>query len=242
MIITQYVIHRGKAKRVCDLSPSSTHKVEVKCPECLNIRLSLLRVIKRRNNYSCHQCTLRKTRKPILAGSRFGKLLVLGASKRRGHSICQCDCGNISEADNYSLRIGTTNSCGCLRHHNRFHHLLKGKDHPNWKGGISNHRERVMQTKDYKMWRTAVFQRDNYTCQRCQQVGYKLTAHHIESYAEHEDKRFVVDNGITLCHECHLMVHKKYGKVKTNREQLLERNENESTIRHQTQSTHQKPW
>jgi len=220
MIITKNIIHRGKKKLVTDLSKSSTHKIKVQCPECNEIRLTILRVIKRRNNYRCHQCTLKDNRKPIPLNKRFGRLFVKRESTRHGYSICQCDCGNILEISNHNLRKGRTNSCGCLRHNNNFPYHLKGKDHPNWKGGISKHRSRYMQAKVYKTWRKAIYERDLYTCQKCKQIGYELRAHHIESYAEHENKRCDIDNGITLCHKCHLEFHKIYGRNNINKKQL----------------------
>lgn len=223
MIITEHVMHRGKKKLISDLSKSSTHKIKVQCPECNGIRLTLLRVIERKNNHKCHKCTLKENRKPIKPDSRFGKLIVKGESERSGHSICQCDCGNISESNNYSLRIGGTNSCGCLKFNN-FDNIERavGENHGNWKGGISGQRQKLMSTKVYKTWRTEIYERDNYTCQKCKQVGYKLRAHHIESYAEHENKRCDVDNGVTLCDKCHLKFHKIYGRNKINRNQLNE--------------------
>ena len=39
-------------------------------------------------------------------------------------------------------------------------------------------------TKEYKEWRKAVFERDNYTCQDCGEKGVYLEAHHIKSWAE----------------------------------------------------------
>ena len=47
-------------------------------------------------------------------GQRFGKLTVLGKSKRKGYWICKCDCGNTKEALTSVLRDGLTRSCGCL--------------------------------------------------------------------------------------------------------------------------------
>lgn len=54
-----------------------------------------------------------------LTGQRFGRLVVLGESKKRsgGHVCwwCQCDCGELACVQENVLRIGTTKSCGCLR-------------------------------------------------------------------------------------------------------------------------------
>lgn len=62
----------------------------------------------------------------------------------------------------------------------------------------------------YKQWRSAVFQRDNYTCQSC---GSKknLQAHHIVYWRDcvsNPKLRYDIENGITLCRKCHLKAHK----------------------------------
>lgn len=64
-------------------------------------------------------------------------------------------------------------------------------------------------SKKYKEWRTAVFERDNYTCQHCGQVGGELNAHHIKPFAKYKELRFELSNGITLCVPCHDKVHGK---------------------------------
>lgn len=52
-------------------------------------------------------------------------------------------------------------------------------------------------------WRSAVFVRDNYTCQECKSVGGKLQAHHIKPYKSYPELRHDLSNGVTLCVECH---------------------------------------
>lgn len=63
-------------------------------------------------------------------------------------------------------------------------------------------------SEEYKLWRASVFSRDNFTCQICGRRGVRLNAHHIKSYADHRELRYVVSNGITLCEPCHKLVHK----------------------------------
>ena len=58
-------------------------------------------------------------------------------------------------------------------------------------------------------WRNEVFERDNYTCQKCNKRGGELNAHHIKSYSKFKELRYEVDNGITVCIECHRKIHKK---------------------------------
>ena len=57
-------------------------------------------------------------------------------------------------------------------------------------------------------WRTKVFERDNFTCVICGQVGGELNAHHIKPFAKYPKDRFKVENGVTLCKKCHKEVHK----------------------------------
>jgi len=83
-----------------------------------------------------------------------------------------------------------------------------------WKGGVSPINERIRQSSEFKQWRAAVFARDNYTCRRCgarHEIGFrpKLHPHHIKSFAEYPDLRFVVDNGVTLCEDCHREIHRE---------------------------------
>lgn len=82
-----------------------------------------------------------------------------------------------------------------------------------WKGGVSPINECIRQSSEFKQWRAAVFARDRYTCRKCgagHQNGYrpKLHPHHIKAFADYPELRFDVDNGLTLCEECHKEVHK----------------------------------
>ena len=75
---------------------------------------------------------------------------------------------------------------------------------------------RDRESTSYKEWRERVYERDNWTCQVCGQYGGKLNAHHIKSYAKYPKLRLDVDNGITLCVNCHRNEHKKRKKVSEN--------------------------
>lgn len=52
-------------------------------------------------------------------------------------------------------------------------------------------------------WRKSVFERDNYTCQECGKRGGLLEAHHIKPFAYFPESRYDLNNGKTLCLECH---------------------------------------
>ena len=83
--------------------------------------------------------------------------------------------------------------------------------HFNWKGGISKNSHSNDEPK-YKQWRSDIFQRDNWTCQTCGLKGKKLVAHHIKSWAKFPELRYEIENGITLCEECHKLTDNYCGK------------------------------
>src|SRR3990167_1065495 len=72
-----------------------------------------------------------------------------------------------------------------------------------WKGGITPIHQKIRNSKEYADWRTAVFQRDDYTCQECGSRGYKLNADHIKPFTYFPELRLVIENGRTLCVPCH---------------------------------------
>lgn len=83
-----------------------------------------------------------------------------------------------------------------------------------WKGGISKHYKTEYYSLKYRLWRESVFARDNYTCQDC---GFKgnngyITAHHIQSFSKFPELKFNIDNGKTLCEECHKLTDNYKGK------------------------------
>ena len=95
---------------------------------------------------------------------------------------------------------------GLLRNKSEAHLLGKqtGINHPRWKGGYPrSERRKAWQSYEYKEWRKAVFERDDYTCQECGERGCYLEAHHIKSWNDYPELRYVVNNGETLCANCH---------------------------------------
>ena len=105
--------------------------------------------------------------------------------------------------------------------------IVTGPDHWSWKGGLTPESKRIRSSAEYKHWRDAIFKKDNYTCQCCGKRGGKLNAHHIKPFAQHEDLRFDINNGITLCeghHDASISgsFHNTYGTYNNTPEQLEE--------------------
>ena len=59
-------------------------------------------------------------------------------------------------------------------------------------------------------WSTLVKLRDG-KCTQCSSV-YDLHAHHIKAFKDNEELRYDVNNGITLCSQCHRKWHKENGR------------------------------
>lgn len=77
-----------------------------------------------------------------------------------------------------------------------------------WKGGITPINQKIRTSLEYKLWRTAVFERDKYTCVFCKEDNKdgkrtRLNADHIKPFSLFPELRFAIDNGRTLCVACH---------------------------------------
>lgn len=80
---------------------------------------------------------------------------------------------------------------------------ISGPRHWNWQGGKTKESIKLRNSWEYKQWRTAVYQRDNYTCTTCGKKHCYLNADHIKTWAHYPELRFNVNNGRTLCVDCH---------------------------------------
>lgn len=78
-----------------------------------------------------------------------------------------------------------------------------GKRPKNWRGGLRSVIRRLRDSDEYKLWCKAVFERDNWTCVWCLKRGGNLEADHIKPFAYFPEFRFAIDNGRTLCKNCH---------------------------------------
>lgn len=81
--------------------------------------------------------------------------------------------------------------------------IIRGSEHYNWKGGITPINRVIRNSVEYKLWREAVFKRDDYTCRFCGVRGGIIHADHIKRFSEFPELRFALDNGRTLCVNCH---------------------------------------
>ena len=95
---------------------------------------------------------------------------------------------------------------------------LSGEKSYRWKGGISSENTKIRTSREYRYWREAVFQRDNYTCTICSLHSGNgraviLNADHIKPFSLYPNLRFQLENGRTLCIDCHKSTDTYAGKM-----------------------------
>lgn len=90
---------------------------------------------------------------------------------------------------------------------------FKGEKSHLWEGGKTSRNKKMRTNSAFKAWRTLVFERDNYTCQCCNARCRKgkrveLHPHHILELSKYPEYAYDVENGITLCSDCHWAYHR----------------------------------
>jgi hypothetical protein len=97
-----------------------------------------------------------------------------------------------------------------------------GDLHPTYKKNLSIYDRKLLlrsrKISQYIQWKEQILQRDNYTCQKCGSKKH-LHVHHINNFNNFKEQRTDINNGITLCFECHLSknnsIHNLYGRNTT---------------------------
>lgn len=83
--------------------------------------------------------------------------------------------------------------------------LRIGEKASNWQGGKTKIMDLLKNSDRYKQWRNNVFLRDNFTCQECgNKKSGNLEADHIKPKCNYPELIFDINNGRTLCKECHI--------------------------------------
>ena len=93
------------------------------------------------------------------------------------------------------------------------------------KAKTRNPQKSQRRTHEYNVFVRNVLKRDNYTCQCCGSRSNQ-EVHHLDAYSWCIEKRIDVDNAVTLCHYCHKLFHKEYGRCNVSKQQYIEWIEN----------------
>jgi len=102
---------------------------------------------------------------------------------------------------------------------------MRGENNPAWKGGIYPIEKAIRNSAMNDTWKDLVFHRDNFTCQDCgDKKGHNLNAHHLKPFTKIFKENNIkslsdalkcgelwdIDNGLTLCENCHRKRHLKF--------------------------------
>ena len=92
-----------------------------------------------------------------------------------------------------------------------------GEESHFWKGGITKLNQKIRTSFEYRLWVKYCMERDNFLCQDCKIIGGNFEVHHIKQLSKIikenniknlEDARkcqelWELNNGVTLCKDCH---------------------------------------
>ena len=155
-------------------------------------------------------CGCKKYAGRDLTGKVFGRLTIVSKHKgsfERWECSCRCGGSTISTSNNLKKDNGTQ-SCGCLQKE-------RAAEAGRANRYLTDEEREERQYRDntlIKEWRGAVYERDDYTCQKCCTRGGELRAHHKDCWCNHTERRFDESNGVTLCVGCHNEIHHIFGK------------------------------
>ena len=91
-----------------------------------------------------------------------------------------------------------------------------GKNNPNWNGGATSFIKQIKNCFKFRQWKLGVLKKDNKICQHCGSIK-NLETHHIKEFltilkenkietleqALNCEELWDLNNGLTLCKECH---------------------------------------
>jgi 5-methylcytosine-specific restriction endonuclease McrA len=128
------------------------------------------------------------------------------AFQTRSFKNCKI-CGDKFKVSPVHLKRYST----CSKKECRTANKLK-ENNPNWRGGVAANRNCWEATRKAKNFKKLVLKRDKYTCQECKQRGGDLEVHHKKPWSFFPELRCDINNGVTLCIECHK---KTFKSIKT---------------------------
>lgn len=128
-------------------------------------------------------------------GFKKGHKLGLGKKYRLGDKL--------SPETKLKMSLAALGKEKSIEHRLNISKAKKGANSHFWKGGVTSLNKIIRESVEYRLWREAVFSRDDWTCQGCHNRGGKLHPHHIKPFALFPELRLAIDNGSTLCIACH---------------------------------------
>lgn len=175
----------------------------------------------------CEKCRYIRMKKYECICKNCGKSFI----GKKNQEFCCIECKNKTHSENLkgdkNPFFGKKHSKETKKKMSENHADFTKEKHPRWKSDMTQEEREIRDTfkrvnNEYKKWRIEVYKRDNYTCKCCGQTKGGLNAHHLNGYDNFKSQRYDVNNGVTLCKDCHKEFHKIYGKGNNTKEQFEE--------------------
>lgn len=221
------------AVKVEDVKKRSSLEIEIICDKCGKLfKSKIVDYNRRKYGDFCKQCALdeRKYDQDFVFDyfKKYGLNVLEGEIYTGFFNPIKFICTKhpeegIQERSFVSIKYSKAKGCSFCEADS-----LRGENNPCWRGGTTSELQLARGSSEYPIWRKSVFERDNYTCQCCgDSSGANLNAHHLQNFSVYKELRYDVNNGITLCENCHGFkfensFHSIYGTQNNSKEQLLE--------------------
>ncbi len=207
----------NKLSKYCSrecVAKSRRVRISVKCDNCGDSKEVTISSASRVSNNFCDQLCRNEYLKTSMKGLR-------NPNYKRVTKKCD-GCFTEIEVQPYQLENLKHNFCSRSCFMENIGKYYSGENNSNWNKSLSEEdRNDLRRYPEYYKWRNDVYSRDEHTCQSCGNTeSGNLNAHHIENYSNNIGLRTDINNGITLCVDCHIKFHKTYGYTGNNKEQL----------------------
>lgn len=167
-------------RKYCGYKCAKKARESKKEMNCLNCEEKFIVQSYRDAKYCSRKCKHEYNSNPIIQKpcSNCGKIIDRKSQRFRGeHQFCSKECSD---------------------------KFLSGKNHYEWKPELHKEHEAGL----LKRWARSIKKRDNYKCKKCGESERRLLeAHHIKPRKDFPDLKFEMNNGITLCLNCHIKEH-----------------------------------
>lgn len=191
------------------MGKSNINKIKFNCDYCGKESECIKSEFERNEHHYCSRECTDKHRSILQSGENH-------PNWKGGDIEFYCDyCRVISYTDVAHYNSCENHFCSskCLGKYKSISNI--GKNNPNYNlNKTDEERLADRKYKEYEDFVQAIYKRDNYACQCCgkeKEVSGHLNAHHLNSYNWDIENRTNIDNGITLCDNCHKEFHNQYG-------------------------------
>lgn len=200
-----YILQKHKVGNHKKLMVSRNFEIDIKIEH-------LFRTSSYKVEYQCDNCNHMFT----TSYNNYNK-----QNKTKGDFCRKCSL-KVYNSGESNINFGKSLECGFKKGELNYASInFKGENNPNYNPNLTyEDRLRNRDLTENINWRNEVFRRDNFKCTICD--NKEIEAHHLNGYTEFKESRFNINNGVTLCKNCHKSYHKTKGYKNATQEKFKE--------------------